>query len=175
MSEVYIFNIAWQEIVNWFLVQPIYAQVLVLIGVFAVLTLAVILVYYILKGVAYLVYYILKGVYYLLKGIGLLFYKIFEGLYYAISGKTKPVKNLAPEQQAPPQQQMIRQVKHEQEPIVPIQQSIQIVRPEVAYCSECGNKFTDSMLQTLQESGVAYCIHCGNKKTQEYKMSIESQ
>jgi len=175
MREVYIFNIAWQEIVNWFLGQPIYAQVLVLIGVFAVLTLAVILVYYILKGVAYLVYYILKGVYYLLKGIGLLFYKIFEGLYYAISGKTKPVKNLAPEQQTPHQQQIIRQVKQEQEPILPIQQSVQKVRSEVAYCSECGNKFTDSMLQTLQESGVAYCIHCGNKKTQEYKMSIESQ
>ena len=103
MSEVYIFNIAWHEIIDWFLVQPIYAQVLVLIGVFAVLTLAVILVYYILKGVAYLIYYLLKGIYYLLRGIGLLFYKIFEALYYAISGKPKPVKNSAIEQQAPPQ------------------------------------------------------------------------
>ncbi len=175
MSEVYIFDIAWQEIIDWFLVQPIYAQVLVLIGVFAVLTLAVILVYYILKGVGYLVYYLLKGVYYLLKGLGLLFYKIFEGLYYAISGKPKPIKNAAPEQQAPPQPQIIYQVKQEQEPIVPIQQSEQIVRPEVGFCSECGNKFSDSMLHTLQERGIAYCIHCGNKKTQEYQMSIESQ
>ncbi len=175
MSEVYIFDIAWQEIVNWFLIQPIYAQVLVVIGVFAVLTLAVILVYYILKGVGYLVYYLLKGVYYLLKGIGLLFYKIFEALYYAISGKPKPVKNPATEQQAPPQPQIIHQVKKEQEPIVPIQQSEQIVRSEVAFCSECGNKFSDSMLHTLQERGIAYCIHCGNRKTQEYQMSIESQ
>ena len=93
MDELYYISTTWQEIVDWFLLQPVYAQVLVLIGVFAVLTLAVILVYYILKGVGYLVYYILKGVYYLLKGIGLLFYKIFEGLYYAISGKTKPEKN----------------------------------------------------------------------------------
>ena len=169
MMEIYIFGITWQEIVEWFLAQPIYAQVLVLIGVFAVLTLAVILVYYILKGVAYLVYYILKGVYYLLKGIGLLFYKAFEGLYYLISGKQKPQPNPTPEQQAAPQ------VKQEEEPIVPIQTSEQIVRPEVAYCSECGNRFTDSMLQTLSERGVAYCIHCGNKKTQEYQMSIESQ
>ena len=175
MSEVYIFNIAWHEIIDWFLVQPIYAQVLVLIGVFAVLTLAVILVYYILKGVAYLIYYLLKGIYYLLRGIGLLFYKIFEALYYAISGKPKPVKNSAIEQQAPPQPRNVYQVKQEQEPIVPIQQSEQIVRPEVAFCSECGNKFSDSMLHTLQERGIAYCIHCGSKKTQEYQMSIESQ
>lgn len=169
MMEVYIFGLTWQAIVEWFLAQTIYAQILVLIGVFAVLTLAVILVYYILKGVGYLVYYLLKGVYYLLKGIGLLFYKAFEGLYYLISGKPKPQSNPTPEQQAPPQ------MKQEEEPIVPIQKSEQIVRPEVAYCSECGNRFTDTMLQTLLERGVAYCIHCGNKKIQEYQMSIKSQ
>jgi hypothetical protein len=169
MNQVYFFGITWEEIINWFLAQPVYAQVLVLIGVFAVLTLAVILVYYILKGVAYLIYYVLKGVYYLLKGIGLLFYKLFEGLYYAITGKPKPVKK-------PPTEQPIQpQAKQEEEPIVPIQPSEQIVRPEVSYCNECGNKFTDSMLQTLSERGIAYCIHCGNKKTQTYEMSIESQ
>jgi len=172
MNQVYIFGTTWQEIVDWFLIQPIYAQVLVLIGVFAVLTLAVILVYYILKGVGYLIYYILKGVYYLLKGIGLLFYKIFEGLYYAISGKTKPDKNQDAAQQVPPQVIIVKQAE---EPIVPIQETVQIVRPEVIYCSECGNKFSDTMVQTLSERGVAYCIHCGNKKTQDYHMSIESQ
>jgi hypothetical protein len=175
MSEVYVFDIAWHEIAEWFIVQPVYAQILVLIGVFAVLTLAVIIVYYVLKGVAYLIYYLLKGIYYLLKGIGLLFYKIFEALYYAISGKPKPMKDSAPEQQTPPQQQVVYVVKQEQEPIVPVQQSEQIVTPEIAYCSECGNKFSDTMLNTLQERGIAYCIHCGNKKTQEYQMSIESQ
>jgi hypothetical protein len=171
MNEIYIFGITWQEIVNWFLAQPIYAQVLVLIGVFAVLTLAVILVYYILKGVGYLVYYLLKGIYYLLKGIGLLFYKLFEGLYYAISGKPKLVKNTESVQEQP----TTPQVKKEEEPIIPIHKSEQIVRPDVAYCSECGNRFTDSMLQTLSERGVAYCIHCGNKKTQAYQMSIKGQ
>ena len=172
MNQAYFFGTTWQEIVDWFLIQPIYAQILVLVGVFAVLTLAVILVYYILKGVGYLVYYILKGVYYLLKGIGLLFYKIFEGLYYAISGKTKPDNNQDPVQQAPPQVIVIKQAE---EPIVPIQKTVQTIRPEVAFCSECGNKFSDSMVQTLSERGVAYCIHCGNKKAQEYQMSIESQ
>lgn len=170
MNQAYFFGITWQEIVDWFLIQPIYAQVLVLIGVFAVLTLAVILVYYILKGVAYLIYYILKGVYYLLKGIGLLFYKLFEGLYYAISGKPKPNPCCAP----PQEQQSTPQVK-EEEPIIPLKESEQVVRSEVAYCSECGNKFSDSMLRTLSERGIAYCIHCGNKKVQEYQISIESQ
>ena len=56
-----------------------------------------------------------------------------------------------------------------------IQKTSQLVRPEVSFCSECGNKFTDTMTQSLSETGVAYCIHCGSKKTQEYQMSIESQ
>ncbi|MFX0077101.1 MAG: hypothetical protein ACFE96_16775 [Candidatus Hermodarchaeota archaeon] len=171
MANINVFGIAWQEIVNWFLAQEIYVQVLVIIGVFAVLVLAVILVYYILKGVAYLVYYLLKGVYYLLKGIGLLFYKLFEGLYYAISGKPRPNKCCSPA----PEKQIQPQVLREEEPIVPIQKSEQVVHAEVAYCSECGNRFTDSMIQSLSERGVAYCIHCGNKKIQEYQMSIESQ
>ena len=169
MVDINVFGLAWQEIVNWFLAQPLFAQVLVIIGVIAVSILAVILVYYILKGVAYLVYYILKGVYYLLKGIGLLFYKLFEGLYYAISGKPKPESSSTPEKQAPPQ------IIQEEEPIVPIQKSEQVVHSEVAYCSECGNRFSESMLQSLSERGIAYCIHCGNKKIQEYQMSIESQ
>ena len=172
MDQVYVFGTTWQEIVDWFLIQPIYAQVLVLIGVFAVLTLAVILVYYILKGVGYLIYYLLKGIYYLLKGIGLLFYKIFEGLYYAISGKPKPDKDQDAVQSVPPQVIIVKQTE---EPIVPIQNTVQVVRPEVTFCSECGNKFSDTMVQTLSERGVAYCIHCGNKKTQDYHMSIESQ
>jgi hypothetical protein len=171
MVDINVFGIAWQEIVDWFIAQPIYAQILVLIGVFAVLVLAVILVYYVLKGVGYLIYYILKGVYYLLKGIGLLFYKIFEGLYYAISGKTKPEPKVETIEQIP--QQQPPQVK-EEEPIVPIQTTPQVVRPEITFCSECGSKFTDTMLQSLSETGVAYCIHCGSKKTQEYQMSIES-
>jgi hypothetical protein len=174
MVDINVFGIAWQEIVDWFLAQPIFAQVLVLIGVFAVLALAVILVYYILKGVGYLIYYLFKGIYYLLKGIGLLFYKLFEGLYYAISGKPKPQKCCTPSQEQPSSQQQSPQVE-EEEPIVPIQKTPQVVRPEVTFCSECGNKFTDTMLQSLTETGVAYCIHCGSKKTHAYQMSIESQ
>ncbi|MFW9818578.1 MAG: hypothetical protein ACFFE5_03125 [Candidatus Thorarchaeota archaeon] len=169
--------LAWQEIVDWFLAQPLFAQVLVIIGVVAVLALAVILVYYVLKGIGYLIYYLFKGIYYLLKGIGLLIYKIFEGLYYLISGKPKPNKccEIPNEQQPTPQQSPQSNQVKEEEPIVPIQKTSQIIRPEVTFCSECGSKFTDTMLQSLSETGVAYCIHCGSKKTQEYQVSIESQ
>ncbi len=62
MANIYVFGTPWQEIVDWFLVQPIYGQILVLIGVFAVLALAIVIAYYVLKGAAYLVYYVLKGV-----------------------------------------------------------------------------------------------------------------
>jgi hypothetical protein len=167
MSEVYIFGVSWEEIVDWYLAQPIYGQILVLVGFFALLALAVVIAYYIIKGVAYLIYYIIKGIYYLLKGIGLLFYKLFEALYYAISGKQKPESNSAEEQQAPPQ------VEKEPEPIIPVQRSYQTVHPDVAFCSECGSKFSDSMVRTLSSKGFVYCIHCG-KGFQSNTMEIES-
>lgn len=167
MSEVYIFGVPWEEIVNWYLAQPIYAQILVLVGVFALLALAIVIAYYIIKGVAYLVYYILKGIFYLLKGIGLLFYKIFEALYYAISGEEKPTKKPVQEQQAPPQ------VKEEPEPIIPIQKSYQVVQPDVTFCSECGNKFSDTMIQALSTKGAVYCVYCG-KGFQSNSLKIES-
>lgn len=158
MSDVYIFGVAWEEIVNWFVAQPLYGQILVLIGLVAVLALAVVIVYFVLKGVAYLVYYVLKGVYYLLKGIGLLFYKLFEGLYYAISGKPKPESTEVEEQPAPPQVIVVK----EPEPITPIQRIYQTVQPDVAFCSECGSPFSNSMVQTLSNKGIVFCTRCGH-------------
>ncbi|MFX0029328.1 MAG: hypothetical protein ACFE8B_08970 [Candidatus Hermodarchaeota archaeon] len=168
MSEVNIFGVPWEEIVDWYIAQPLYGQILVLIGLFAVLALAVVIVYYVLKGVAYLVYYVIKGIYYLLKGIGLLFYKLFEALYYAISGKPKPEVANVQEQATPPQ------VEKEPEPITPVQRTYQKVQPDVAFCSECGNPFSDSMIQTLTNKGFVYCIRCGHG-FQTNLMKIESQ
>ncbi|MHA1913152.1 MAG: hypothetical protein ACW986_01935 [Promethearchaeota archaeon] len=146
----------WQEIVNWYLAQPIYGQILVIVGVIALLALAVVIVYYVIKGVAYLVYYIFKGVYYLLKGIGVLFYKLFETLYYAISGESKPESNPPQEKQAQPQ------VEIKSEPIAPVQKTYQSVNPDVSFCSECGNRFSDSMIKALSTKGDVFCIHCGS-------------
>lgn len=149
----------WEEFMNWFLNIPLYGQVLVVVGIAAILVLTVITVYYILKGVAYLVYYILKGIYLLLKSIGLLFYKLFEALYYAISGKPRPVK----QEQETQAQQVSPQVQKEPEPqyIQPIKKELYVPNPNAAYCTECGAKFTERMHQQLVERSVAYCIHCG--------------
>ena len=57
----------YNEFVEWYLVQPIYGQILAIIGIIALLALAVTLIYYVIKGIAYLIFYILKGIYYLLK------------------------------------------------------------------------------------------------------------
>ncbi|MFX1239472.1 MAG: hypothetical protein ACFFA0_01610 [Promethearchaeota archaeon] len=167
MSEVYIFGERLEEIINWYLAQPLYGQILVLIGLVAVIALAVVILYYVIKGVAYLVYYVAKGVYYLLKGIGLLFYKLFKSLYYAISGKPKPESTTVQEQQEPPQ------VVKEPELITPVQRTYQIVQPDVAFCSECGSPFSDSMVQTLSNKGFVYCIRCGHG-FQANSMRIES-
>ncbi|KKM08375.1 hypothetical protein LCGC14_1724400 [marine sediment metagenome] len=154
MIDVNIFGIPWEEIVNWFVIQPIYGQILILVGVIALLALAIVLVYYILKGVAYLVYYILKGTYYLLKGIGLLFYKACEALYYAISEKPKPGSVSIQQPGAP-------QIEIQPEPIIPIQKNHQHIQPDATFCTECGTKYTDKMIQTLSNKGSVFCIHCG--------------
>ena len=147
----------WEEFMNWFLNIPLYGQVLVVIGIAAILVLTVILVYYILKGVAYLVYYILKGTYLLLKSIGLLFYKLFEALYYAISGKPRPIKQEQEEQQDSPQVQKEPEVQH----IQPVAKEFFELESNAAYCTECGAEFTERMHQQLAERSVAYCVHCG--------------
>jgi hypothetical protein len=170
MSDIYIFNISWEEIANWYLAQPIYGQILILVGVIALLALAIVITYYILKGVVYLVYYVLKGVYYLLKGIGLLFYKIFEELYYLISGKPKHKKTPTPEQS---DQSENPQVEEQSESITPLQRTFQNLHTDVSFCSECGSEFSDSMIQTLANEGLVYCIHCG-QGFQANSMKIET-
>lgn len=169
MDEVYIFGVSLQEIIDWFLAQPLYGQVLVLIGVVAILALVVVIAYYLIKGVAYLVYYLLKGMYYLLKGIGLLFYKLCEALYYAISGKEKP--NAKKEEQ--PEMEVIQQPIPQKSQLKP-QKVVQIVSPEATYCTECGNEFSAAMAQQLQNKGFVYCVHCGKGFKSNY-MQIEVQ
>ena len=145
---------------GWFLAMPIYAQVLLIVGVVAALVLAVIIVYYVLKGVAHLIYYVLKGTYLLIKGIFVGIFKLFEELYYVISGKPRPVKEPSDEecceQPEPPQQS-----PQEQEVILPSDKEIQIVQPDAVFCSECGTQYTERMIEQLKVNGIAYCVYCG--------------
>jgi len=149
----YIFGVPWPDFVAWFLGQPLYGQILIIIGIVTIFVLIGIVVYYILKGVAYLIYYILKGIYYLLKYTCIGVYKLFKGLYHLISGKS-PQKA---ESQAltPPKVQLIM-------PVQSSQKIIKEVQPEAGFCSECGAKFTERMNQLLSENGGVYCVFCGN-------------
>ncbi|TFF86807.1 MAG: zinc ribbon domain-containing protein [Promethearchaeota archaeon] len=141
----------WEEFASWFLNIPIYGQVLVIFGAVAMLILAGVLVYYILKGVAYLIYYLLKGVYLLLKGIILGIYKLFRNLYFAISGKPKPPKD---EEALSSEVERSPQIEHNKP-------EMQLINPNAIYCSECGNKFSEKMLNQLSENGMVYCVNCG--------------
>ena len=82
----------YNEFIDWYSVQPIYGQILVIVGIIAILALAITLVYYMIKGIVYLIYYILKGISSLLKWIGLGLFKLGEGFYYLVSGEERPKK-----------------------------------------------------------------------------------
>ena len=69
----------WEQFLSWFLEIPLPGQILMIVGVIAILALVCVGVYYLLKGVAYLVYYVLKGVGYLI------FYIFSNYLYETVS------------------------------------------------------------------------------------------
>ena len=152
-------NFYWQQFLGWFLSIPMYGQILVIVGAVAVIILTGILVYYVLKGAAYLVYYVLKGVYYLLKAIFIGIYKIFEELYYAISGKPKPVKVEKSEESEVLEQVVQPKVISKANYSAPSEYDM--IRPNAAYCNECGSEFTPYMKSQLSSNGFVFCIHCG--------------
>ncbi|MFW9998820.1 MAG: hypothetical protein ACFE9Q_04445 [Candidatus Hodarchaeota archaeon] len=137
----------WYKIfVDWFVQQPVYGQVLALIGLFTLFILAITLVYYTIKGIAYLIYYIFKGIYYLLKYIGYGFYKLFEGFYYLVSGNRKSSK------------QKVEDIN--------IQNSMRSNNPYILeYCSECGRKLSEKMKINFKKKGMTFCVNCGKQLT----------
>ena len=134
-------NIWFNEFIGWYSVLPIEAQVFVIIGILALLALAITILYYTIKGIAYLVFYILKGTYLLLKGIGYLFFKLFEGFYNLVSGKTN---------------------FQQKELIKNNNQAFKTI-----FCSECGRRFSEKMVQRLLNSEKAFCGNCGK----EYRLN----
>jgi hypothetical protein len=134
------------EFIDWYLIQPVFVQVLVIIGLVAVFALTITLVYYIIKGIAYLVYYIIKGIYYLLKSIGYGFYKLFEGFYLLVSGKPK---NLSQENTKSNDSNDI----------------INKIQTKIEFCSECGEIVSNKLKKHLLTKGMVYCVNCGNQFT----------
>jgi predicted transcriptional regulator len=35
------------------------------------------------------------------------------------------------------------------------------VHANVSFCSECGNKFSETMIRQLTTKGQVFCVHCG--------------
>ncbi|MHA2391768.1 MAG: hypothetical protein ACXAEX_07345 [Promethearchaeota archaeon] len=157
MVELNIFqsgwNLLWEDPIGWFLELPLLSQILIIIGIIAIAIAAIVLVYYILKGVAYLIYYIFKGLYYLLKGIFISIYKLFEALWYAISGRPKKKAVKIPPPHEP------QEITLENVPVLIKRNELRIAN----YCTECGQKITDSMNSLLISRGTAYCFYCGNE------------
>jgi hypothetical protein len=148
------------EFIEWFLLLPMYIQILVIVGIVAALILTGILVYYLLKGVVYLIYYIFKGLYLLFKYLAIAMYKLFEGLFYAITGNPRPIKVSKAEEDEEVEEPPVN-IKQIVEYNVPIKTNVEEIIPNAEYCNECGSKFSDQMHKNLSEYGRAYCIYCG--------------
>jgi len=153
MEDRVIFGVwSWNEFIGWYGSLPISGQILFIIAIFAAISLLFVGLYYLIKGCIYLIYYILLGVAYLLYGIFLAFYKLFEALYYGITGKPRPLKNK--ESRFKFHKKRISNIM--ESPVVKT-----IPKDTNLYCTECGNKYTDSMKQLLATEGMTFCSYCG--------------
>ncbi|MFX0038277.1 MAG: hypothetical protein ACFFCY_01035 [Promethearchaeota archaeon] len=141
-------GIWYNTFVDWYLQQPLYGQILALIGIIAILALAVTLLYYIIKGISYLIYYSIKGIFYLLKYVGYGIFKLFEGFYLLVSGKTKIKKQN--------NNQFNTQHNYSKNQQVLLE-----------YCRECGRKITNKMKNHLELNEVVFCVNCGTRLRRE--------
>ena len=144
----------YYEFIEWYMIQPIYGQIFAIIGILTILALLVTLVFYIIKGIAYLFFYILKGVYYLLKGIGLGIFKLCEGFYRLVSGKHLPLK-------------------HSQNDNFQVNINDGVKTNMILFCSQCGKRFSEKMINRMFTIGLTYCINCGKEfKAVEFHKSL---
>lgn len=146
-------DIIWNDPIGWFLELALFIQILIVIALIAIAIIALVLVYYILKGVAYLLYYLFKGLYYLFKGIYAGLSKLFEDLSYAISGKPRKKDQTMP----PISKESIRPPEYASN----FEKIAEVKIPY--YCTECGQKITESLNVLLTERGVAFCFYCGKE------------
>ena len=163
MADIMIGFWTWEEIVKWYSALTLEAQVLVVIGLCAALALLFVGLYYLIKGVIYLVYYVILGAVNLVYGVFFLLFRLFEALYYGISGKPRPTE----EERLKFKKIQIKKQKQKPEglPVIAVITPTEIVRavPEMTslYCTECGNKLTNSMKKVLTKKGTAFCPYCG--------------
>jgi len=143
----------WSDPIGWFLELPLFNQILIGIGLLALIIASLVLVYYILKGVAYLLYYVFKGLYLIFKSIYTGLSELLEGSTYKISGKSRK------------KDQIITSTSNEPTSSPEVSTNFEEANNQKLpyYCTECGQKLTESMNALLTSRGKAFCFYCGEE------------
>ena len=76
-----------------------------------------------------------------------------------ISGKPKPIKVEKTEESEEAERVVEPKVISQAKYSAPSEYDM--IRPNAAYCNECGSEFTPYMKQQLSSNGFVFCIHCG--------------
>lgn len=138
------------QFVNFFVEAPLFAQILMGAGIFALIALSITLVYYIVKGIYLLIKAICKGIYKLGKKI----YNFAERKIEEFTQPNCPQKNIYSNAA------LIRDsVKSE---TIQKREKILVENPrEVRFCSSCGTDLSEKFITLLTTDGRAFCEHCG--------------
>lgn len=152
---------SWEEFAEWFWLLPTFGQILMVIGIVAIVALVITAVYYLLKGISYLIYYICKGIGYLFYYMGKGIYLLFEGLYYAISGKQKPSSTT----KSPKQHTEKTELMESQKPKTHEPNREDLAAPKIEelpqFCPSCGAPMSENMKNALNSAGKSFCEFCG--------------
>jgi len=138
------------EFVNFFSEAPLFAQVLMGIGIFASVALSIILVYYIGKGLYLLIKKICKGLYKLGN-------KIYHFIERKIEEHTRTYYN-----QPYNTTEKLRNGESSDSSMFSKNKKIVVKNPQnVKFCSFCGTPLSNKVLSILTSDGRAFCENCG--------------
>ncbi|MBD3193416.1 MAG: hypothetical protein GF317_00055 [Candidatus Lokiarchaeota archaeon] len=156
INPFYFIGTQWQMFIEWFLVQPLLAQIIIVAGVFTLIAGTIILVYYIVKGLIYVLSHLFKALYRMLKALAKGIYNLFKKFY-----------NLITEDTIKPKEQKIVYYNINKEIKVKTPRSnnysLLVDASKVKFCSKCGRKFSKTVKDFLNSRGSAYCDKCGKK------------
>jgi hypothetical protein len=140
---------------KWFFHQPVFAQILTTIGIFAIITMILVIVYYIIKSIHHL---ITKGIRGKKDEAEERSQKEEQRQSYPYISSREKALEMQPDQveKGPPKEEII------------------VHYPKrVKYCSACGMVFSDKVKNILKKRGNAFCEYCG-KVHKVMEQSVES-
>ena len=131
------------EFSNWFFRQPLFAQILTTIGIFAITLLIIIAIYYIIKGVILLIKKIIRKIKKRVERRSDHSIQLARNPYISVNQKTPGNKQFQRIEESKKKEIIVHYPKR------------------VKYCSECGMKFSDKAKNILNSRGSAFCEYCG--------------